>query len=209
MLSKPQSLKVVKHLLKDGMDEFTQNEISRATGVSVSYVNDVVHALEQKFIVSEGKNAKLNEPRRLLLTLAAESSMAERLHASYEMSGRKEVIEAKISSGFDDKVNYAFTLMSALPHHAGHLAQGSQVSLYVAKQQLEQADEAIRKLGGSNSSIGNVQVFTANEGILWDRVKIKSGYYVSLEQLLIDLYASPSLLYIGQELLASKEKVNQ
>lgn len=208
MFSKPQSLKVVKYILANGMGGFTQNGTSEGTVVSVSLVNDIVHKLKQKFIVSNTKPLpfKLTEPRRLLLTLAAESSMAERLYASYELPGKKEDIEAKLSHQFNDKTGYAFTLLSALPHYANHVAQGNQVSLYVNKKKIEQADKIIRKLGGGNSSIGNVQVFTANEGTLWDRVKTKTGYIVSLEQLLIDLYASPSLLYIGQELLASKEK---
>ena len=205
MFSKPQSLKVVKYILANGMQGFTQTGTSEGTTVSVSLVNDVVRKLENKFIVSGKRPFKLAEPRRLLLSLAAESSMAERLHASYELSGEKKDIEAKISRAFDDKISYAFTLLSALPHYAGHLAQGRQVSVYVDKLQLEQAEQTIISIGGSKSSIGNVQVFTANEGILWGRKKSENGYYVSFEQLLIDLYASPSLLYIGQELLRSKE----
>ena len=209
MLSKPKSLVVVKRLLKTWPAEFTQNGVSAATRVSVSHVNGIIRTLGRKFIVSSPPY-KLTEPRKLLLTLAAESSMAERLYAAYELPGEKADIEKKLAKEFGGKISYAFTLLSALPittatTPASHLAQGRQVSLYVDEKQLEQADGVIRKLGGSNSSIGNVQVFTANEGTLKDREKTKLGYCASFEQLLIDLYASPALLYVGQELLASKE----
>ena len=204
MLSKPKSLVVVKRLLKTWPAEFTQNGVSAATRVSVSHVNGIIRTLGRKFIVSSPPY-KLTEPRKLLLTLAAESSMAERLYAAYELPGEKADIEKKLAKEFGGKIGYAFTLLSALPVYASHLAQGRQVSLYVDEKQLGQADGVIRRLGGSNSSIGNVQVFTANEGTLKDREKTKLGYCASFEQLLIDLYASPALLYVGQELLASKE----
>lgn len=204
MFSKPQSLKVAKFLLLNGLSGFSQNAVARATGVSVSRVNVVVKSLKSKYIVSDGHPAKLTEPRKFLTTLAAESSMAERLYKAYEFPGEKKSIEATIAREFGEKIEYAFALLSALPHHASHIAQGQQVSVYVNKKQLEQADELLRKAGAEESRIGNVQVFNANEGILFDRKKTSSGYVVSLEQLLIDLYSSAALLYVGQELLLSK-----
>lgn len=197
MLYGPKSLKVVKFLLARG--SFKQKQASEETGVALGYVNEVISKLRKKFIVSSGRKTVLSDARRLLLALAAESSMSERLHATYEIPGDKKEVEALIAKEFEG-IPYAFTLSSALPHYS-KAAQGRQASVYVDADSLEQASELLSKAGARKSNIGNVQVFAANEGILFDRKKTRAGYCVSLGQLLIDLYSYPPLLYLGQALL--------
>ncbi len=200
MFYKTQALKVVKFLL--AKSSFKLTDASKETGVAIGYVHEIIERLRKKFVVSSSGEVVLSEPRRLLLTLAAESSMAERLYSTYEFPAKKEQIEYLIATEFG-QLNYAFTLLSAVDPNT---AQGQQISIYVDKQSMEKAAEILKKLGARESNIGNVQVFKGSEGILFDRKKVGDKYNVSFEQLLIDLYAYPPLLYLGQELLAAHEK---
>ncbi len=199
MLSSPQSLKIVKCLLRRG--HISQYKTAGETGVSIGQVNKVVKRLKQAYLVSKDAKSRrtvLSDIPRLLSALAIETPMESKIFKRYAVGGTKESIEGKIGK-LAKKQGYAFTLLSALPYYSA-AAAGERISLYVSNQELEKIDEIFIENNFRPDLIGNVEVYNAHEGVLWDRKEKDEKFIVSKEQLLIDLYGTPQLSYVATQL---------
>jgi DNA-binding Lrp family transcriptional regulator len=199
MLSSNKSLKVVKELLKRGIAK--QSELAEYSGVSIGQVNKVVKRLRESFLVNQaGVGVCLRDHPRLLILFSVEYPLARRLHTRYTSPlPAKETVET-IAEKLG-RLNYAFTLLTALPKYSA-AASGETVSLYVDKKQIHQAEEVLEALNFADKGVGPVvEVYEGVEGILYDATVEDGVRYVSREQLMIDLYSSAHYNYVAVQLL--------
>ena len=197
MYTSPQTIKVIKELLKGS--QITQLELSRRTNVSIGQVNNVVKKLKNAFLanVDPKKGAKLVDESRLLAAIGVTAPLSSSAQNTLLMPFSQSQTINKIAEALPPQ-KYAFTLMSAIAKYSAY-AQGETVSLYVDANAME---EALARLGKLASKRGiPVEIFEANEGILFDVKKDGNKRYVSNEQLLIDLFRTPQLVYVGAQLL--------
>jgi len=201
MLTDAQSIKVVKYLL--GKKSVTQAEIAKETGVSLSYINELTKKMHDANIVSKPhyKGLVLTDQHKLFIGVSLEHPLV--YVRRYKMKGDKESIERSITKAFRRKVDYAFTLLSATNNY-GLDVEGGQISIYVSDkpEELKKAYEAIEDIGGSrDDEYGRIEIYPANEGVLYDKKESNGAFFVSREQLILDLFNHSSLSYIGSELL--------
>ena len=205
MYTSTQTIKVIKALLKGS--QITQLELSRTTKVSIGQVNKIVKKLKNAFLanVDPKKGAKLVDESRLLAAIGATDPLSSSAQNSVLMPFSQRQAVDKIAQVLPPK-KYAFTLMSAIARYSAY-AQGETVSLYVDASAME---EALAKLGKFASKRGiPVEIFDANAGILFDVKKDGNKRYVSNEQLLIDLFRTPQLVYVGARLLREYKQAHK
>lgn len=208
MFADTQSIKVVKYLLNKR--NATQMDIEAGTGVSHSYINEIIKKMHDANIISRPhfKGLVLTDQYKLIIGVSLDHPLV--YVRRYKMKGDKRLIEHSIAKAFNNKIEYAFTLLSAAKHY-GLEAEGSQISIYVLDkaEELKKAYDAIEDIGGSrDDEYGTIEIYPANKGVLYDKKESNGAFFASREQLILDLYNHSSLSYLGSELLKkSQDKV--
>jgi biotin operon repressor len=192
-----QSIKVIKAMLRER--EITQSALSDKTGVSVGQVNKTIARLKRAFLVTTnpGRGAKLVDEERLFLAIGAESPLQAAFRKRYFVKGGVNIAIGKIGRAIGG-LKYAFTLLPAVRHYSA-AAAGETISVYLDKDDIPGALARLDRFG-SDSGVP-VEVYEAHDGILFDRALGNGLYFVSREQLIIDLFRTPQLVYLGMQLL--------
>lgn len=192
-----QSTKVIKVLLRER--DVTQSALSDKTGVSVGQVNKTIARLKTAFLVNtnSGRGVRLVDEERLFLAIGAESPLQAAFRKRYFVKGGVDNTIGKIGRALGN-LKYAFTLLPAVRYYSA-AAAGETISLYLDKEDMPAALARLDRLGSDGGV--PVEAYEAHDGILFDRAKRKSLYFVSFEQLIIDLFRTPQLVYLGMQLL--------
>jgi len=192
-----QSIKIIKTLMGHG--ETTQQELSNRTGVSLGQVNKTVTKLKRAFLanVDLKRGVRLVDEERLFLAIGAEAPIQAAFRSRYYIAARKIDPIKMISQALND-VQYAFTLLPAVRVYSA-AASGETLSIYIAKPDLSEGIDKLDCLGTGKGI--PVEVFEAHDGILYDKKKRKNVAYVSNEQLIIDLFRTSQLVYLGMQML--------
>jgi hypothetical protein len=198
MLSSNKNLKVIKELLKGKAR--TQKGLAESANVSVGLVNKVIKRLRDSFLISvDNRGILLRDHSRLFVFLSVETPMTRRFFKRYvsPLSSNETIL---LISEKLENVNYAYTLLSAIPKYS-YIAGGENISLYVDELQKDKLDSIFNSISFSEKGIGTlVEVYLGSEGILYDKSTENRAKYVSNEQLLIDIYSSP-YSYLAPQLI--------
>jgi biotin operon repressor len=192
-----QSIKVIKAMLRER--NLSQSALSDKTGVSIGQVNKTITKLKRGFLANTnpGRGVRLVDEERLFLTIGAESPLRAGFRKRYFVKGGLDTNMGKVGRALGN-FKYAFTLLPAIRYYSA-AASGVTISLHISKGDIP---GALARLDQLDSGGGvPVEVYDANDGILFDRVKRRGLYFVSFEQLIIDLFRTPQLVYLGMQLL--------
>jgi hypothetical protein len=182
-LTSKQVYKVTKKILAEQL--FTQRQISRETGVSVGYVNEIIN-----YLIDIGVVARTTKGFILWDTIKfLEKISFDRPFISIEIDRFRlptrtiQDTENEISNILQGK-NYAFTVFSGLRRYFEYHIIYPMVHLYVEEK---------NSLDILEKGEGPIQIVVLRpdlENIMKEKKKINGTYVCDKEQVIIDLFSS-------------------
>lgn len=186
-LTSSKSYEVMKYLLAH--KETNQLEISRETGVSYGWTNEVVNFLYDRGIVSKGwRRCELEDPIQLLEIIAIERPLSGLVKSSFrlEASSIAEGEELLRRACNEHGVGYGFTVYSGLKRFYEYYITFPEVHVYVSDEKME--DYVVHGRGPITLSL----LVPDQVSILKETVTVEGFSVCSPVQVAIDLFCSGS-----------------
>lgn len=184
-LTSKKSFKVVKYLLQ--YPENSQFDLSKKTGVSLGYVNEIVNFLYDLDIVSkEPRKCMLKDPVRLLEKISFERPFNRFVATSFRLATTsiKKGEEILKNACINNKINYSFTVFSGLKRFYEYHITFPSIHAYVSKIKIEEAIE---------HGEGPITLFllTPDRADILKEAKRIEGFFICTKpQIIVDLFTS-------------------
>jgi hypothetical protein len=184
-LSTEKSMLVIKNILRYKL--INQANVSKKTGVSTSYIHDIVKYLKQVEIVTKrGQFYYLSDPFKLLQLISFErpfnSLQTHELRLETNNITDSESLLTRILSNYESK--YAFTMFSGLRRYFEYHISYPMVHLYIDEESI------INQITRGEGPIKIWLIDADYDFILRNRKKIGDYYVCDKEQIIIDLFSS-------------------
>lgn len=184
-LTSEKSFKVVNHLLE--CPEISQLELSRETGVSLGYVNEIVNFLyDLGIVLKKSRRCILKDPVRLLEKIGFERPLNRLIAASFRLAvtSIKEGEELLDKVCMVNDIDYAFTVFSGLRRFYEYHITFPSIHAYISEVEIENAIE---------HGEGPITLFLLTPDrtdILTEAKKVKGFSVCNEPQIVVDLFSS-------------------
>lgn len=184
-LTSPKAYEIVKYLLKH--KETNQFSISRKTGVSYGWTNDVINFLYDRGIVSKyWRRCELDEPLQLLEFLALERPLDKLVMSSFQLEVSSIADGEALLKRACEATNatYGLTVFSGLRRFYEYYITFAEIHAYVSA-------EEVKNLIPSGKGPLTLKLLTPDQqSILKETISVEGFSVCSPIQVVIDLFCS-------------------
>jgi hypothetical protein len=184
-LTSPKAYKIIKYLLKHR--ETNQFYISRETGVSYGWTNEIINYLYDRGIVSKfWRRCELDEPLQLLEFIALERPLEKLVMSSFQLevssiADGEEMFERACEA---TNTTYGLTVFSGLRRFYEYYITFAEIHAYVST-------ERVKNLIPSGRGPITLKLLTPDQqSILKETSRVKGFSTCSPIQVVIDLFCS-------------------